>query len=52
VVSLGFDLKALIAAKKLALDHVYIERSEQRWHCDETRWAVFTEIEGKVGHRW
>lgn len=26
--SLGFDLRALVAAKKLAIDHVYIERSE------------------------
>jgi circadian clock protein KaiC len=26
--SLGFDLEALVAEKKLALDHVYIERSE------------------------
>ncbi len=28
VASLGFDLRALVAAKKLAIDHVYIERSE------------------------
>lgn len=27
-------------------------RSEPHWHCDETRWAVLTEVEGKVGHRW
>ncbi len=27
-------------------------RSELHWHADETRWAVFVEIEGKVGHRW
>ena len=27
-------------------------RSEQHWHVDETRWAVFMDIEGKVGHRW
>jgi transposase len=26
--------------------------SESHWHADETRWAVFTEIEGKIGHRW
>lgn len=24
-------------------------RHEQHWHADETRWAVFTEIQGKVG---
>jgi circadian clock protein KaiC len=28
VASLGFDLKALIARKKLAVDYVYVERSE------------------------
>lgn len=27
-------------------------RSEPHWHADETRWAVFIEIQGKVGHRW
>ncbi len=27
-------------------------RSELHWHADETRWAVFVQIEGKVGHRW
>jgi len=27
-------------------------RSESHWHADETRWAVFVEILGKVGHRW
>ena len=27
-------------------------RSEPYWHADETRWAVFVEILGKVGHRW
>ena len=27
-------------------------RSEAHWHADETRWAVFVEIEGKVGQRW
>ena len=26
-------------------------RSEQHWHADETRWAVFVDIEGKAGHR-
>src|ERR1700679_3534718 len=28
VASLGFDLKALVAGKKLVLDHVYVDRSE------------------------
>ena len=27
-------------------------RSASHWHADETRWAVFVNIEGKVGHRW
>jgi transposase len=27
-------------------------RQEDRWHADETRWLVFVEIEGKVGHKW
>jgi transposase len=27
-------------------------RSESHWHADETRWAVFVCVEGKVGHRW
>ena len=27
-------------------------RSEKHWHADETRWAVFVTVDGKVGHRW
>lgn len=27
-------------------------RSASHWHADETRWAVFVNIQGKVGHRW
>lgn len=27
-------------------------RSEPYWHADETRWAVFVDVVGKVGHRW
>lgn len=27
-------------------------RSATHWHADETRWEVFEELEGKVGHRW
>jgi transposase len=27
-------------------------RSEAHWHADETRWAVFVTLQGKVGHRW
>ena len=28
------------------------QRREHHWHCDETRWLVFAEQEGKVGHNW
>ena len=27
-------------------------RRASHWHADETRWEVFEELEGKVGHRW
>jgi transposase len=27
-------------------------RSESHWHADETRWAVFVSVAGKVGYRW
>jgi transposase len=27
-------------------------RTATHWHADETRWATFVEVEGKVGHRW
>ena len=27
-------------------------RGASHWHADETRWAVFVQIQGKVGHRW
>ncbi len=28
------------------------QRQARHWHADETRWMVFVEIEGKIGHRW
>jgi transposase len=28
------------------------QRQEHHWHCDETRWLVFIEQEGKTGHNW
>jgi len=31
------------------LEHL---RSHRHWHADETRWEVYVEREGKVGHRW
>ena len=27
-------------------------RAHAHWHADETRWEVFEELQGKVGHRW
>jgi transposase len=27
-------------------------RSARHWHMDETRWMVFADLDGKVGHRW
>jgi len=27
-------------------------RLQKHWHADETRWAMFVEIAGKIGHRW
>ena len=27
-------------------------RGASHWHADETRWAVFVQIQGKVGQRW
>ena len=27
-------------------------RSQSHWHADETRWAMFIAMEGKIGHRW
>jgi transposase len=31
-----------------------VERQRQghHWHCDETRWLVFVEQDGKTGHNW
>lgn len=31
------------------LEHL---RTHRHWHADETRWEVYVEREGKVGHRW
>src|SRR5918995_1375120 len=28
------------------------QRTEKLFHGDETRWEVFEEVEGKIGHRW
>lgn len=39
------------------LEPVYREiilhnQSASRWHADETRWMVFSQVEGKSGYRW
>ena len=36
------------------LEQAFVQklRSASHWHADETRWAVFIDIAGKVGHRW
>jgi transposase len=28
------------------------QMTEKRFHGDETRWEVFEEVDGKIGHRW
>jgi transposase len=43
-------LAPLFAPLDQALVHQL--RSEAHWHADETRWAVFIELAGKIGHRW
>ena len=44
----------VLAALFEPLDQALVRklRSESHWHGDETRWAVFVELMGKVGHRW
>jgi transposase len=27
-------------------------RLQKHWHADETRWAMFVDMVGKIGHRW
>ena len=35
------------------LEALYCKQmTEELFHNDETRWEVFVELEGKVGHRW
>ena len=45
---------ASLAALFEPLDQALVRklRSQAHWHADETRWAVFVELAGKVGHRW
>ena len=43
-----------IAALFMPLKQAWYEHqmSESRFHNDESRWEVFTAVDGKVGHRW
>jgi transposase len=60
--SLGVDLplgtvtaglrKLLPLFEPLYQDLLEHQRQEHHWHCDETRWLVFVEQEGKKGHNW
>ena len=36
------------------LEQAFVQklRAASHWHADETRWAVFIDVAGKVGHRW
>ena len=46
-------LKKLCALFEPLVAAMYEQQmTEQRFHADETRWEVFEEVEGKVGHRW
>jgi transposase len=36
----------------LYVDILERARSARHWHMDETRWMVFAERAGKIGHRW
>jgi transposase len=36
----------------LYIDMCARNASESLWNADETRWVMFAELEGKVGHRW
>jgi transposase len=51
--TLAGGLKAL-APLFVPLEQALVQelRGASHWHADETRWAVFVQIQGKVGHRW
>ena len=36
------------------LEQAFVQklRGASHWHADETHWAVFIDVAGKVGHRW
>lgn len=51
--TLAGGLQAIAPLFKLLDDALLVKlRTEPYWHADETRWAVFTDVVGKVGHRW
>ena len=46
-------LKSIAPLFEPMLEALYSKQmSEDLFHNDETRWEVFVQIEGKVGHRW
>ena len=46
-------LKMIAPVFKPVLEALYRQQmTEELFHNDETRWEVFVETEGKVGHRW
>jgi len=46
-------LKRLVPLFELVYEAIIAKnRSDSRWHADETRWLVFVELEGKQGHKW
>lgn len=51
--TLAGGLKTL-AALFTPLEQAFVQklRAASHWHADETRWAVFIDVPGKVGHRW
>ena len=51
--TLAGGLKAL-APLFAPLEQAFVQelRDASHWHADETRWAVFIDVPGKVGHRW
>ena len=46
-------LKRIAPLFEPVLEALYCKQmTEELFHNDETRWEVFVELEGKVGHRW
>ncbi len=46
-------LKRLLPFFKPVYEAIIIHnRTASHWHADETRWMVFSPVEGKIGYRW